>query len=179
MFPPIVMAADGGPQIPITLFYTGKNINATNGSRTADTTYPLLPGEVLVADPYGWDKGRGVDLAIPTTGFLAGQCYLVVDVPWDSRFGGPVTVVPWNPGASAYVASGSATTVGVTMLGPVDGKRCLAVQAGSVASAATNLAALGNVAAVADETVGSVATTVTSLGGTQALVKTQFGRRIL
>lgn len=163
------IGGDGGQIAPQIKFYTGKTINATKGSRTADTTTPLLVGEVLVQDPYGHDKGKDQDVAIPTTGFLAGNCYLVVDVPPGSRFGGPVSVVPYQANAQVYIASTSALVAGTTHLGPVNGKRCLAIVT-SVAS----LDAIKNAVALANEAIGSVPATIASYGGNQGLANVQF-----
>ena len=49
--------------------FTGKNINATNGSRTYITTCPVV-GDTLVMDPYGFDTGIGNDFTQPQTSYL-------------------------------------------------------------------------------------------------------------
>lgn len=73
--------------------YTGKNINATAGSRTANTV-ALAIGDVLVTDVYGPDEGVGMDVANPTTGHLSNTAWVVTQVPLASKLGGHVWCVP-------------------------------------------------------------------------------------
>lgn len=49
-----------------TAYFTGKNIHSTAATRTAwNGSDGLQVGDVLIPDPYGHDKGVGVDFAVP------------------------------------------------------------------------------------------------------------------
>lgn len=112
-FPPI----QGRP-----FYYTGKNINATSGSRTANTTN-LQPGDVLALDPFGHDQGFGTDLANPTTGYLDLPLFVVVGpVSIDSLLGGWIQAVPLAECTSGItgVFHKVNATAGVTLLGATD-----------------------------------------------------------
>lgn len=101
--------------------YTGKNIHATSGSRTANTTN-LQRGDVLALDPHGQDKGRGTDLANPSAGFLDMPLWIVTEVPPDSVLGGPCRAVPLascDQGVTG-VQTKSNSTAGVTLLAATD-----------------------------------------------------------
>lgn len=102
-------------------YYTGKNIHATSGSRTANTT-DLQKGDVLAMDPHGQDTGLGTDLANPTAGFLDQPLWVVTQVPNDSKRGGYITAVPLaacHEGISPVYMKAN-TTAGVTLLGATD-----------------------------------------------------------
>lgn len=113
---------NGYPAVdPVPMYYTGKNINATAGSRTANTT-DLLVGDFLAIDPHGQDKGQGTDLANPTSGFLDSPLWVVTQVPNDSKRGGMIQAVPLaacNQGVQG-VHTKANQTAGVTLLAPTD-----------------------------------------------------------
>jgi hypothetical protein len=156
--------AGQSPETPIPLFYTGKNIATTSGGRTANTV-PLREGDVLVLDPFGFDSGRGTDVAVATTGYLAQKPFVVTNVPKDSRFGGWIEGVPSAHNVRAYVAAGSNVTAGTTFLGVANGSKSLTPLT-SVASAAD----IFRISAIAHETNANVG------GGTaDALINVGFG----
>lgn len=105
----------------VAMNYTGKNIHATSGSRTANTT-DLKIGDVLSADPHGHDDGVGSDLANPTATFLDLPAWVVVDVPPDSKRGGRIMAAPlaacWQ--GVTGVQTKANQTAGVTLLGMTD-----------------------------------------------------------
>lgn len=103
------------------MYYTGKNIHATSGSRTANTT-DLQKGDVLSLDPHGYDDGKGSDLANPTSGFLDLPLYVVTDVPPDSKRGGRIMAAPLadcHQGITG-VHTKANQTAGVTLLAATD-----------------------------------------------------------
>ncbi len=107
-------------------YYTGKNIHATSGSRTANTT-DLQVGDVLALDPFGHDKGRGYDLANPTANYLSQPLYVVTAIKTNANGdaatrGGTVMAVPLAKGLTdAIQCNVNATaTAGVTTLGPTN-----------------------------------------------------------
>lgn len=110
-----------GNIVGLDMNYTGKNINVTPGSRTANTTN-LLVGDVLAFDPHGQDQGLGSDLANPTTGFLDMPLWIVTQVPAGSELGGPCQCVPLAdcPQGIAGVFHKASTTAGVTLLAATD-----------------------------------------------------------
>lgn len=117
-------------------YYTGKNINATSGSRTANTT-PLQIGEVLAIDPYGHDLGKGYDVAVPTASFLSQNLVVVTAIKTNTNgdsasLGGTIMAVPLAKacadGIQVYV-NGSVTAA-TSLLIPVDGQRYLAASTG-------------------------------------------------
>ncbi len=98
--------------------YTGKDINATSGSRTASTAN-LVIGEVLSLDPYGQDSGFGKDLANPTTSLLFLNLWVVLDVPAASRLGGRILAAPIKScqmGVPAMVEGTSDVAVGDALI---------------------------------------------------------------
>jgi hypothetical protein len=113
--------------IPQKFYYTGKNIHATSGSRTANTT-DLQVNDVLAIDPFGHDKGRGYDLANPTASYLSQPLYVVTSIGSDPSTGasavrgGTIEAVPLSSAVcSAIQANTKANmTGGTTILGPVD-----------------------------------------------------------
>lgn len=128
------------------LYYTGKNINATNGSRTAISG--VVPvGACVVFDPYGHDQGKGHDVTQPQTNFLNIPAGIVVG-------GSPTTIA--EPGYIEVVSManyiealvlGNLTapiddTTAAQRLGPVAGQWYLGIITKSVASADANTAAL-------------------------------------
>lgn len=101
--------------------YTGKNINATSGSRTQNTT-DLQIGDILALDPHGHDDGKGSDLANPTTGFLDMPLWVVTDVPPDAKRGGRIKAARLADcaGGVSGVHTKANQTAGVTLLGATD-----------------------------------------------------------
>jgi hypothetical protein len=115
---PTNIGVQGFPNIMgIPMNYTGKNINSTAASRTANTT-PLLVGDVLTLDPFGQDTGVNSDLANPTTGFLHHPVYVVTQVPPANTLGGRIFAVPLAlcaQGIGAFCKVNA--TIGTTCLG--------------------------------------------------------------
>ena len=128
-------------------YYTGKNIHATSGSRTANTT-DLLVGDVLAFDPHGQDTGVGSDLANPTAGFLDQPLWVVTDVPSGSKQGGWIKAVPLSMCVNGIgpVFMKANTTAGVTLLAATD-----------MASASVNQRYLVAVTEIVDNTVLAIA----------------------
>lgn len=146
-------------------YYTGKNIHATSGSRTANTT-DLKRGDVLSMDPHGQDEGLGTDLANPTATFLDMPLWVVTQVPNDSKRGGYITAVPL---AACHDGIGPVQTkadqvAGVTLLAATD-----------MASAGTNYRYL--VAVTGSTTNGTqiVDNTVKAVAGTTVDTSTTAG----
>ncbi len=107
-------------------FYTGKNINATSGSRTTNTT-DLQVGDVLALDPFGHDKGRGYDLANPTTGYLSQPLFVVAEIGYDATGNratrsGTIKAIPLRSGLcdAIQVNTKANMTGGTTILGAAD-----------------------------------------------------------
>lgn len=153
--PPIQGQYKGGPQSKMFVYYTGKNINATAGSRTAYNA-DLIAGDVLTIDPYAHDTSdHGAEYAVPTSGHLHLHKAVVVNVPRGSERGGWVEVSPsFNSGSLNVSASCSILDV-------------LAVQDASpklipaTVFAATNMATFktyGARCAIAHEAAGGAAT---------------------
>jgi hypothetical protein len=72
--------------VPFPVFYTGKTINAVNGSRTAiNANVPI--GGCVVMDPYQFDGAdstagaKPVNVTQPATASLKSKKFIVVDVP--------------------------------------------------------------------------------------------------
>lgn len=136
------------PGVGFWVFYTGLTINATKGSRTAISA-PLPIGGCLVMDPYGHDKGVGVDYTRPQTNHLDGRKVVVADVPVIGPDGvrnprtGPcwVWVIGAGPNVPVLVANGVAA---LAYVGPVDGSFVCAAKSG-VASLAAIHEVLGRV----------------------------------
>lgn len=105
----------------IPMNYTGKNIHATAGSRTANTTN-LQKGDVLALDPHGQDTVVGNDLANPTAGFLDLPLWIVTNVRSGSELGGAIEAVPLADCQQgvAPVFMKANTVAGVTLLGATD-----------------------------------------------------------
>lgn len=88
---------------PVTLYYTGKTVNATAGSRTA-VAVDLKPGMVVCRDPHqhagdyfstdGAARADGASVTRPATGWLHMPAYVVTEVKRDSQRGGWITAVP-------------------------------------------------------------------------------------
>ncbi len=75
------------------MYYTGKDINSTDGSRTAYAV-DLIPGMVVQEDKYNFEgNGPQATVARPTSGVLE-ACYIVSRVPATSVRGGWIDVVP-------------------------------------------------------------------------------------
>lgn len=105
----------------IDVFYTGKNYNAVNASRT-DITANLRVGQPLMLDIAGFDQGVGLDATLPYTLGVAVNTPIgvVVEIPRGSEQGGVVKVCIEGPvqiltndasvavGDSLAVANGSA-----------------------------------------------------------------------
>ncbi len=124
---------------PIRLWYTGLNINATAGSRsgfavgsTAETE--LAVGGVVILDPFGHDKGKGIDCTQPQTNYLRNRAFVVVEIPKgqtdintldtassisNKRVGGWIEVVPCAN--SIDVLTKANMTAGATPLGISNG----------------------------------------------------------
>lgn len=143
---PTAIQVAGQPNpIPQKFYYTGKNIHATSGSRTANTT-DLVVGDVLALDPFGHDKGRGYDLANPTASYLSQPLYVVTSIGSDPSTGasavrgGTIEAVPLSSAVcSAIQCNVNATaTAGTTLLGPTD-----------MASASTNQRYLVHLSSIA------------------------------
>ena len=89
-------------------YYTGKDVNATKGSRSAYSS-DLVEGDVLILDPYAHDTGKyGLELAIPTTSFLHMRKYRVTNVPTGAERGGTVWVEAMNDACDLWCANGTA-----------------------------------------------------------------------
>lgn len=143
-------------------YYTGKNIAATNGGRTANTT-DLLVGDVLAIDPFGYDKGRGFDAANPTATWISQPLIVVTRVPKNSRRGGPISGVPLRQGCvDAIAVSTKANMVaGITALIPTTMASAAVNQRYLVASTGIGSAeAILSFKAKASETVDTSAMTV-------------------
>jgi hypothetical protein len=75
------------------MYYTGKDINSTDGSRTAYAV-DLIPDTVVQEDKYNFEgNGPQATVGRPTAGILE-ACYLVTRVPDASKRGGWIDVVP-------------------------------------------------------------------------------------
>lgn len=141
--------------------YTGKNINATDGSRTAIAT-DLVVGAVLIVDPYSFETtNNGGCFTRPQTNFLHLPKYVVVEVPQGSVRGGPIRVVPLNQDFFGTVMCNANFAVGD--VGAItDGSWSLVAQS---VFAATNLAttktfgAKAGILAEAKDTSGTAALT--------------------
>ncbi len=118
--------------VPTVLYYTAKNINATPGSRTAINA-DLKVGHCLVLDPFGPDKGRGVDATQPQTSYLEGHVYIVTKVPSDlndipdstastQRRGGYVSAVRLADCQAVQAFTKANMTGGTTRLGVANGQ---------------------------------------------------------
>lgn len=94
---PANMQFQGQGPLPEAKYYTAKNINATNGSRTAVST-ALQVGSVLIQDQYGHDKGKGADVTQPQTSFLGAIPCVLLQVPVDNDAADNVRVAPHEPG---------------------------------------------------------------------------------
>jgi hypothetical protein len=108
-------------QMSVVKNYTGKNIHATAGSRTANTT-DLQVGDVLSMDPHGQDTALGHDLANPTATFLDMPLWVVTQVPSGSVRGGSIRCVPLAACHDGIrgVQTKADQTAGVTLLGATD-----------------------------------------------------------
>jgi hypothetical protein len=174
-------AQDKQPESGFWAYYTAKNINATDASRTAINAN-LAVGDVLVPDPYGHEQNdrdaagaiiagsgakKGFAYTQPQTGFLNGKKAVVVrEIPSGvndlvagsatQRKGGQVFVEPFA-GAEGTVKILAKThanmAAGTDYLGVANGDFGLVIKT-SVAS----LAALAEVCALADETVNTSVT---------------------
>lgn len=82
----------------IDVYYTGKNYNATNASRT-DITANLRIGQPLMMDGAGFDQGVGLDATLPYTAALGVNMPIgiVVDIPRGNEQGGWVKVCTEGP----------------------------------------------------------------------------------
>jgi len=129
----------GPPLVTRRVWFTGKTINATAGSRTAISTglisSQVPPGATLIRDPYGHDEGIGQDYTQPQTSFLHEQAVVVVKVvPKESGATGQwVEVVEKGEYIEAMVKINA--TLGSTILGPVNGQFALGAVAGGTAGA--------------------------------------------
>ena len=79
-----VLYSGNGPTRTRHGYYTGQNINATKSSRTAITSGTSVSGgkigvgDVLIRDPFGHDKGVGMDFTQPATSYLHEQAVVVI-----------------------------------------------------------------------------------------------------
>lgn len=127
---------------PIRLWYTGLNINATAGSRAGwavgataalQSESELGVGSVVILDPFGHDKGKGIDCTRPQSSYLRNRAFVVVEIPKgqtdintldtasslsNKRVGGWVEVV--NVANSIDVMTKANMTAGATPLGIAD-----------------------------------------------------------
>jgi hypothetical protein len=137
------LQAEGRPA-----FYTGKTVNATKASRTnvsedatsvsTVATSTLQIGSVMCRDPYGHDKGIGVDFTRPATAVLHEQKVVVVALgdrayPDSISTDGPgrwCTVVDMTGEVNVLIQDGSVTTpttgLDGSILGVVNGSFALA-----------------------------------------------------
>lgn len=110
----------GNIQEPMKVWYTAKNINATNGSRSAISTGPTK-GAVLVLDPYQWDgpdadsaSAKPLNFTQPQISFLH-YPKVVVASEVDSSVrtsGGYVSVLPYFIADYALVDGTTDVTIG-------------------------------------------------------------------
>lgn len=127
-------------------YYTGKNINATAGSRTAITgAVPI--GACMVYDTYGHDSGPGSDVTQPQTNFLNTFAGIVVGGEATERAGaGKVELVSAADWIRALVLGNLTAPItdatAAQRLGPVAGQWYLGIITKSVADADANAAAL-------------------------------------
>lgn len=158
------------PESPQTLYYTGKNINATKTSRTAITD-TLQVGDLVIADPYGHDKGKGTDVTQPQTSFLNQKCYVVTAIKQD-ELGNPTNTIGaggkkddagtnlasgWIEAVpcSAFISANTKAnmTIGATLLGPANASFALQAK-----TAVDTLAHIMECVAVAQETADTSTT---------------------
>jgi len=100
----------GGLQTPRDAYYTGKDINATAGSRNTISA-DLKVGDIVQLDIYDHDGyGLGRAVAKPTAAQV-GQLFVVTAVPDGSKRGGPISVTP----NGIVMARGNATTNAITV----------------------------------------------------------------
>lgn len=144
-------------------YYTGKNINATNGSRTAISAFPLsgtklTAGCCVILDPYQFDTGP-INVTQPQTNFDNLPTFIVTRVPKDSNTGGNISMSARFYGSAWTKAN---QTIGQTLLGAANGQFMLGAKT-SIAS----LAALFDVKGIALSTVDT--------SGTEAMAPVAFG----
>lgn len=112
----------GGEAREITAYYTAKNINATNGSRSAISD-DIQVGDVVVIDPYGFDgETNELNVTQPQTNFLYGRKYVVTSVPSEvnertssgatQRKGGRIKVCSYADSISCHVDGTTDIAVG-------------------------------------------------------------------
>ncbi len=150
-------------QMAVVKNYTGKNMHATSGSRTANTT-DLQVGDVLAMDPHGQDTALGHDLANPSAGFLDMPLWVVTGVPSGSVRGGSIQAVPLascHDGIRGVQTKANMTT-GVTLLGPTDQASASVNQRYLVAVTGSTT----NATQIVDNTVKAVAGTTVDTSST-------------
>lgn len=109
------------PKQPVKLYYTGKTVNATAGSRLA-VAVDLVPGMVVCRDPYqhavdyfstdGAARADGASVTRPATGWLHMPAYVITSVPNGSKRGGWVEAVPLTPDFYGQIICNSNNTTG-------------------------------------------------------------------
>lgn len=140
----------------IDVYYTGKTVHATAGSRTASTGEPV-GGDCVAFDPYGHDKGKGKDVTKPYTANLMFPAGVVVSVgPRDASGGRWLQIVPFGTRGVVISANTNANmTLGVTRLGLANDSFSLVAVTGSLASAGAADAAAVKQVALACETANT------------------------
>lgn len=140
MFPPVQNEGKVVAPVPITVWYTGKNLHATDGSRSAVST-DLFKGAILCPDPFGHDKGVGMDYCQPEDSAQADNLtlpFVVVDRLTDPKNPQNPQYVDVLPCVAGTVCNASvkanADVATPTLLGPATGDFSLAAKT-SVASA--------------------------------------------
>lgn len=125
-------------------YWTGKDINATDGSRNVDNS-DLLVGDVLQFDPYNFEsKGRNYSVGRPTSGILTGICVVsnlnrdvntITNTGTGQRQGGTVKVVTQSRRVTAKVRIAATTNQAAGALLAVDttGRRLVVCTASTVA----------------------------------------------
>lgn len=138
MFAPEINSVAARGQ-PIRLYYTGLDINATAGSRAGWAVgatavlrleSEIQVGSIVILDPFGHDKGKGIDCTRPATTYFRQRAFVVVGIPLgqpdpnaldtasaltNKRTGGWVEVVPCANSIDAMTKANQ--TAGATPLG--------------------------------------------------------------
>lgn len=128
------------------VYYTGKTIHAVSATRTSLAELPPI-GASVCFDPYGHDKGKGVDVTKPYTATLAQFAGIVVaysaSAKKDKR--GYIDVCPAGDFVQALTKLAGAIPIAeasLMRLTPVNNKWYLGALAESVATGAANIYAL-------------------------------------
>lgn len=158
-------------------YYTGLNINATKASRTAIASGTSITGgkigvgDVLIRDPFGHDKGVGMDFTQPATSYLHEQALVVVqvlepkargaDTPKDGLGNAhyPQEFIGVEAKEGVLARTNASMYTGYTLLGLSNGSTAL------VALGASGLGGAGvSVGALTNSTGGTVGTTLAAIG---------------